>query len=88
MVRPRLFFAKSATREAAYAVSSPPMVTRCVTPSSMSVSTTFRSDSSLFVGLNREIRRMLPPSEWIRLTASMVRGITFFSPFPRLEKPS
>ena len=60
IVRP-ILRAYSETAMELNAVSSPPMVTRCVTPSSVSVSTTVRRSDSFFVGLKRDIFRMQPP---------------------------
>ncbi len=52
---------RSATKLEESAVSSPPMVTRCVTPKERSVSMTARVAFSDLVGLSRAVPRTEPP---------------------------
>ena len=71
------------------AVSSPPMVISRETFSRSSEVTTFSSSSGSVVGLARDVPITEPPRKWIRLTASMVSGVTW-STSPRMidSKPS
>jgi len=66
----------SASRMAEKAVSSPPMVMSCETLSRSSEITVFSRSWGSVVGLAREIPMNDPPRKWIRLTASMVSGMT------------
>src|SRR2546423_1892361 len=67
---------RSATKLEESAVSSPPMVTRCVTPKRRSDSTTARVDFSDLVGLSRAVPSTEPPCRCIRETSSMRSGRT------------
>ena len=77
------------TSRALNAVSSPPMVTRRVMPSSSRVATVRCRSAALRVGLAREVRRMAPPCTWTRDTSAMRSGVTrSVRPCMRCEKPS
>ena len=56
------------------AVSSPPIVTRCVMPACRSVSITARVASGDLVGFSREVPRIEPPSRCTRDTSSIASG--------------
>ena len=78
-----------ATREAAKAVSSPPMAIRWWTPRACRASATRRGPSGDPVGLAREVRKMEPPSKWMRETSSMASSTTWeVSPAMSQRKPS
>ena len=68
---------RSATVRDESAVSSPPIVTRCVTPACCSVSTTACSASADLVGFSREVPSTEPPGRWTRDTSSMASGRIF-----------
>ena len=71
------------------AVSSPPMVMSCETFSRSSDMTVFSSRLGSFVGFARAMPRCEPPRKWMRLTASIVSGITWsMSPCMIHSKPS
>ena len=59
------------------AVSSPPMVTRCVMPACCSVSMTACSASGDLVGFSREVPSTDPPARCTRDTSSMASGRSF-----------
>ena len=65
---------RSATVRDDSAVSSPPMVTRCVMPACCSVSMTACSASADLVGFSREVPSTEPPVRCTRDTSSMVSG--------------
>jgi len=78
-----------ATREAAKAVSSPPMVRRYDTPRRLSVSATMRRASGVRAGLDRDVRRIEPPSKWMRETSAISSSRTCWtSPSISHLKPS
>ena len=64
------------------AVSSPPMVTRCVMPACCSVSMTACSASGDLVGFSREVPSTDPPVRCTRDTSSMASGRSFSSVAP------
>ena len=73
----------SSRRIAVYAVSSPPMVIRCVTSRRSSERMVFSSSWGSAVGLARAMPMIEPPREWMRLTPSIWRGRTW-SMLPRM----
>ena len=78
-----------ASREAEYAVSSPPMVMRWFTPSRCRASPTWRMASADLLGLVREVRMMEPPSKWMREVSLISRSTTCcVSPCTSHLKPS
>ena len=77
------------SRIAENAVSSPPMVMSWVTFSRSSELTVCSSSAGSVVGLARAMPRCEPPRKWIRLTASMVSGVTWsMSPCISHSNPS
>ena len=78
-----------ASREAAKAVSSPPIVTRWSTPRRLRASATLAIPSGVRVGFVRDVRMMEPPSKWMR-EVSLISSSTMcsMSPWTSHLKPS
>ncbi len=58
------------------AVSSPPIVMSCETFSRSSDCTAFSSNAGLFDGFALAMPMCEPPRKWMRLTPSIVSGVT------------
>ncbi len=64
------------------------MPTNSEMPASVSAHTQLRNASGLRVGLARDVRKIEPPSRWMRLTSAMVSGLLTNLPSVRCLNPS